>query len=372
MHEAVMATERELSVSSDDEDFRLIPFRTLGRTGRGGARRRGGSAVHEQLQVAVFDMYHKLRKLPDGIVHAWACSLHLDVVESKPYQTLRKFAGWLLDCSADVVLRICRRLGQSGPAAVTAERGLLPVVACRDSQQDNEFQVLCTLVRAALAVAVDGRPLSAFGTEMLRHSAATRLRGLELTRSKYLNASDFAKVALQVAGEVVDATQSISLQMFLPNLGIASDIELTFDAVNVGQTKGASYGKHHVLILATISSHARDGTSQARFIDALDTGISTSGATTSKAILEFLKGAPWRMSLDVLAARLASIPVDGALTGGGPNAEHTSTRAAGMIFDCLRRPHFDVWDLIHRWNNANKKAVLLNPRVKDSVIKVIR
>ena len=72
----------------------------------------------------------------------------------------------------------------------------------------------------------------------------------ELLGSKYLTNRAFPAVTLSVAGEVADAVQAVALSRFIPNLMIASDLELTCDGVVFGHIKSASHGKRHVMLIA--------------------------------------------------------------------------------------------------------------------------
>ena len=72
------------------------------------------------------------------------------------------------------------------------------------------------------------------------------------------------------------------------------------------------------------------------------------------------------LDVDAVRARLATIPGDGALCGGGPDAKHESTKACERVGNLVgRRDDVARWDSMHVFNHSVTKSLQSLPWTAD-------
>ena len=212
-------------------------------------------------------------------------------------------------------------------------------------------QVFCTLSRVALSIGCSSKSLEHFPHECLRLKA----NGVEVGDKYHYGA--FARSCIHSAAGLLDKMllSPSGLGGLVPGIGIPSDVELPCDGVSVGKTKAHPQGRISLYITGVIWTTLL-GNSQAAMFDARSHGVSATGADTAAMMLKTLMSAGF--SKDTIRARLATVPGDGALCGGGPTAKHSSTRACEK-FGLLIGRSDDVarWDDMHVVNHCVGKIL---------------
>ena len=217
-------------------------------------------------------------------------------------------------------------------------------------------------VREALHTCYAGMPLGAYVGAIQRMKFA----GLSLG-----NLYDHHSFVEEVEHKGLLAAQSLfamSIHELVPSLGIPSDIMLTWDGVSIGRSM---FSRHETLALIGIgySSVQAGCRIRQRLCAALSEALRKRGPLQTSLVLNALCSHPAHLSREKLRKRLALISGDGALTSGGPQSVHPSSRALELLWAEVRpdvpdRPLVD-WDLFHRLCTAVGHAIAHTPATAE-------
>ena len=82
-------------------------------------------------------------------------------------------------------------------------------------------------------------------------------------------------------------------------------------------------------------------------------------------LIRLLGERPFCLGLGDLSSRLASLGLDGAMTEGGPEADHASSRVGNIVLEMLERLNdLAFLDLLHAFSTGCKHAFSRNQRLQ--------
>ena len=161
-----------------------------------------------------------------------------------------------------------------------------------------------------------------------------------------------------------------TLRALLEGLGIPSDFSMSFDGVSIGAT---DFSQNETLLPVGLrQSHPELGSLFTRMVACPSQGPSKTGAATKNVVLESLQHAPnGGVSRRRLQASLVTVGGGGAVTLGGEDHRHKSTKAAELLYmevfpECASlESALTWWDLFHRQDIGGKWAVKDAPMVLE-------
>ena len=224
----------------------------------------------------------------------------------------------------------------------------------RPSEADRRT-TMKNIIRTAIAAAVEGQ--SFYGYERMLH----RMRLASAQVGHRYQDRRFAARVLQMAGLVLRQLDAHDWQSRLPGIGIASDFAVLADPVSLGVQIRS---KHDVLNVMCLCVVGCGGQIHCPFFaaPAMPFG-SHGGREMCKLMVQTLEEHPAVFGRGVLRRRLSSVCGDGALTLGGPDHRHSSTKAAELLWRTVHAelqgqvPDMTSWDAFHRVDVAAWRAV---------------
>ena len=226
------------------------------------------------------------------------------------------------------------------------------------------------LVRLALSNCAEGDSYWQYE----RHAAGWALGYEQLTGMKPLCGLGSRRFAMEVeflAARVLEQLDAHSFNMKLPGIGVPSDFHVTQDGVGIGF--GQFTKKETLLMICFGCVSACTGKLYAPMLSApvMEVG-SHSGTFLKNLVLAACRDHPVALGLRAMAKRLAATGGDGQMVRAGPDARHSSSAAAELIWGEVHDyPELEctVWDNFHRVDNGTMRAVRAVP-VAEEVFKV--
>ena len=224
----------------------------------------------------------------------------------------------------------------------------------RPSEADRRT-TMKNIIRTAIAAAVEGQ--SFYGYERMLH----RMRLASAQVGHRYQDRKFAARVVQMAGLVLRQLDAHDWQSRLPGIGIASDFAVLADPVSLGVQIRSKHDVLNVMCLAVVGC---GGQIYCPFFaaPAMPFG-SHGGREMCKLMVQTLEEHPAVFGRGVLRRRLSSVCGDGALTLGGPDHRHSSTKAAELLWRTVHAelqgqvPDMTSWDAFHRVDVAAWRAV---------------
>lgn len=210
-----------------------------------------------------------------------------------------------------------------------------------------ERVALENLVRTALASSVEGMSGAHFKRCLLRIQLAGGILGDKL------NTIDFLKDVEYLGSVCVRSALGAELRECLPGLGIPSKFALIADGVNM--SGGLFSTSETLLIIGIRFVCAKSGKIVTRLAACPSQGLCKDGDSTSALIKDALTESPLDIRSQRLRASLVAVGGDGQLTAGGPQAKHSSTKAAEILWKSVHPASTLVaayWDSFHRGETA--------------------
>lgn len=218
------------------------------------------------------------------------------------------------------------------------------------------------IIRTAIASAVEGQSFCAYERNLHRMRLASAQVGHRYEDRR------FAARTIQLAGLVLKQLDAHDWQSRLPGIGIASDFAVLADPVSLGTQIRT---KHDVLNVMCLCIVGCGGQIHCPLLDAPAMPFgSHGGSEMCKLMAKTLEDHPAGFGRGVLRRRLSSVCGDGALTLGGPDHRHSSTKAAEFLWRTVHEelqgslPDMTVWDPFHRVDVAAWRAVRRVPMAK--------
>ena len=230
-----------------------------------------------------------------------------------------------------------------------------PVEACRlpGLEVVSGQQAMRHVVRLALSNLVEGRS----GLEYERDATRLSLCGLALPAR--CQTRHFLRDVEHLAGRIIEYLDAADLHTPLGALGIPSDFGMLMDPVTIGTNKFARHETVLMLCLSVVSPHTHKIHTPMFGGESMGLGGHTGEAQVSLTA-EMLEKHPAGLGKRALQARLSIVGGDGAVTEGGPEHRHKSSKAAEKMWLRLH-PHAEIlstqWDLFHRADNGAMRAV---------------
>ena len=203
------------------------------------------------------DVVMRVRSLPSSIIERWGVDVHSKVSPEKSMHNVTGFCAWLFGATPGRVYRLYARVKTNGPqcfrGAPTQNHSKKASATKQEPQLSKQMitdeAIMCRLLRSALAIGVDGRCLDDYPMEVLRQTRDLRIDlGIRAVSDKYLQPY-FARVVIEMAGELRDEIVARRMATPLPNLGIRSHFELSADGVDIRKTKATPYGRLKLLMV---------------------------------------------------------------------------------------------------------------------------
>ena len=224
----------------------------------------------------------------------------------------------------------------------------------RPSEADRRT-TMKNIIRTAIAAAVEGQ--SFYGYERMLH----RMRLASAQVGHRYQDRKFAARVVQMAGLVLRQLDAHDWQSRLPGIGIASDFAVLADPVTMGMSCRTDHDVLNVMCLCVVGC---GGQVYCPFFaaPAMPFG-SHGGREMCKLMVQTLEEHPAVFGRGVLRRRLSSVCGDGALTLGGPDHRHSSTKAAELLWRTVHAelqgqvPDMTSWDAFHRVDVAAWRAV---------------
>ena len=224
----------------------------------------------------------------------------------------------------------------------------------RPSEADRRT-TMKNIIRTAIVAAVEGQSFLGYERMLHRMRLASALVGHRYQDRK------FAARVVQMAGLVLRQLDAHDWQSRLPGIGIASDFAVLADPVSLGVQIRS---KHDVLNVMCLCVVGCGGQIYCPFFaaPAMPFG-SHGGREMCKLMVQTLEEHPAVFGRGVLRRRLSSVCGDGALTLGGPDHRHSSTKAAELLWRTVHAelkgqvPDMTSWDAFHRVDVAAWRAV---------------
>ena len=247
-----------------------------------------------------------------------------------------------------------------------------------DEKEKNKC-ILRILVREALSASVNGRSDEEFMRTLMR----LRLHGLDIGQ-KY-HSREFVKLAEHLGASLIRMLDAADLHEALPGHGLQSCFGISFD---IGSLDRSLFSKHESLVAVAINFvspatgelHGRCFLLSQKnifcylaepgfriymhlnLIFSLQTGFgcpstggSHQGQRQADLVLQALESHPASITKGVLQARLACTGGDGAVVRGGPEARHSSSAAAHLLWRKIRDDQEEgltLWGHFHRSDRA--------------------
>jgi hypothetical protein len=224
-------------------------------------------------------------------------------------------------------------------------------------EEQRRLNAMSVLVREGLACAFEG------GTDQSFLSSLSRLRcaGVELG-TKY-HQRRFQVLLEELVTNLLRSASVDSIKCLLPGLLTPSDFSVVFDGVSIGTT---SFSTNETLNLIGVrSASSQTGDLHTRLMAAPSQGVSHKGEHTKDLVLDSLRSCP-QGGFDRRRLRRSMVTVggDGAVTKGGSDARHSSTKACELLYQAVF-PHLPFtltwWDLFHRSEVSGRWAVKRTP-----------
>ncbi len=212
-----------------------------------------------------------------------------------------------------------------------------------------------TLVRVALANAVEGGSLQRFERDVARY----KLSGVFLGNKSH--SRHFAREVECIASIVLSQLDSIDWGTPLCGIGIVSDFGVMMDPVSIGPDKFPRHDTTLMMCLSMASCHTHKLYTPMVGGKTMDLH-GHSGDALAKLSLQSLWSHPAGFGMVSLRARLAVIGGDGQIVLGGPEHRHNSSQAAEKMWQLLHPGEVAMtcWDPFHRADTACMRAIRRN------------
>ena len=226
----------------------------------------------------------------------------------------------------------------------------VPEVDGKSVGQRDAQKVMKTLVREALYVSARGLPEQVYVDSISRLQLNNVLVG-----DKYAS-GDFLETVERLSAKYLELQDGLKLAQKMPGLGVRSPLGIVFDTVTLG---GGMYSRHESLQVIMLTFVGNSGRLESMLLDSPSVGLDKGGEAQAKGLVAAFRNHAAELTIRSLQQCMVSIiGGDGAVTKGGPQSVHQSTKAAEHLYAQVygNADPFCEWDKWHRGNTAFEPA----------------